>query len=412
MKKASPILLKSADYVFNLLREKLPANHIYHNYAHTTEVVEAVAEIAEGIGLSKEETEMVLLAAWFHDTGFIEVYAGHEERSKAIAERFLVENLYPAEKIERIKGCIDATKYPQRPTNLLEYIICDADLSGIASKKYWENANFLRQEQELVLNKKYTESEWIKTEIEFLTQHKYHTPYCYLAYEKRKTQHVLELRQKLEDLEKSEGKEREKRSRKEEERLIKESRPDRGIETVFRLTINNHMSLSKMADDKANFLLSINGIILSFALANLVSKLDVQTNYFLVGPTAILMLVCLVSIIFAVLSTRPKLIAGSTTREDIEKKRANLLFFGNFHKMQLDEFNWGFSEMMKDREFLYGSMIRDLYYLGQVLGRKYFLIRIAYTVFMWGIIIAVLSYAVSYWYYFMYSPLPQYSYPQ
>lgn len=57
----------------------------------------------------------------------------------------------------------------------------------------------------------------------------------------------------------------------------------------------------------------------------------------------------------------------------------------------MNDFSWGFMEMMKDREFLYGSLIRDLYFLGKVLGRKYFLIRIAYTVFMWGIIISVLS---------------------
>lgn len=404
MKKTSPILQKAADYVFNLLREKLPANYIYHNFTHTSEVVQSVIEISEGIDLSREETELVTLAAWFHDTGFTATYEGHEEKSKEIAEQFLTENLYPAEKIARIKGCIDATKYPQKPTNLLEYVLCDADLSGIASKKYFVNANFLRQEQELVLYRKYNDIDWIKSEIEFLTQHKYHTPYCYLAFEKRKNNHVLELKKMLEQMQASEGKSKEKKLQKETEKAVKESRPERGIETVFRLTISNHMNLSKMADDKANFLLSINGIILSFALANLVSKLDVQTNYFLVAPTGILMLVCLVSIIFAILSTRPKLNSGNTTKEDVEKKRANLLFFGNFHSMKLEEFSWGFTEMMKDRDFLYGSMIRDLYYLGKVLGRKYYLIRIAYTVFMWGIIISVLSYAVSYWYYFLYLP--------
>ena len=404
MKKPSPIVQKAADYVFNLLREKLPASYIYHNYSHTVEVVEAVLEIAEGIELSKEETEMVVLAAWFHDIGFTETYDGHEDKSKEIATRFLSENLYPAEKIARIVGCIEASRYPQRPANLLEYVLCDADLSGIASKKYFDNAKLLRQEHELVLNKKYEDIEWIKSEIDFLTHHKYHTPFCYLAFEKRKNSHVLELRSMLQKLEKEEDNQKLKKISKESEKANKENRPDRGIETVFRLTVNNHMNLSKMADDKANFLLSINGIILSFALANMVSKLDVQTNFFLVIPTAILMFVCLISIIFAILSTRPKLTKGNTTREDVENKRANLLFFGNFHKMEMNDFSWGFMEMMKDREFLYGSLIRDLYFLGKVLGRKYFLIRIAYTVFMWGIIISVLSFAFSYWYYFLYLP--------
>src|SRR6185503_15961213 len=102
MKKSSPLVQKASEFVFNLLRERLPANHIYHNYTHTVEVVEKTEEISEGCNLSKEDTELILLAAWFHDTGFVEIYSGHEEKSKEIAERFLRENLYPEEKIEKI----------------------------------------------------------------------------------------------------------------------------------------------------------------------------------------------------------------------------------------------------------------------------------------------------------------------
>ena len=67
--------------------------------------------------------------------------------------------------------------------------------------------------------------------------------------------------------------------------------------------------------------------------------------------------------------------------------------------MSLEDFDWGFHEMMKDKDFLYGSLIKDLYFLGKVLGRKYQLLRIAYTVFMYGIIASVLGYIVSYIYY-------------
>src|SRR5262249_15134825 len=160
---------------------------------------------------------------------------------------------------------------------------------------------------------------------------------------------------KLSALMSDESKKSEKKQLKDVEKAEKEKRPERGIETMFRVTMSNHMNFSKMADDKANFLLSINGIILSFAIANLLSKLDV--NSYLRIPTLILMVVCLASIIFAILSTRPKVSEGKFTREDIEKKRANLLFFGNFYNMSLQDFDWGFSEMMRDRDYLYGSMI-------------------------------------------------------
>ncbi len=400
MKKPSPILQKASDYVFNLLHDKLPANHIYHNFHHTTDVVNAVEEIAEGVNLSKEDSELVMLAAWFHDVGFVEADAGHEEQSKKIASAFLKENLYSEEKIEKILGCIDATRYPQHPKNMLEYVLCDADLSGIASKKYFDKANYLRKEIELVKGTIVSDVEWYKSEITFLTNHKYHTQYATLNFDKRKIDHLVELQNKLIELEADELEKNAKKTVKEKSKEEKDNRPDRGIETMFRITVSNHMNLSKMADDKANFLLSINGIILSFAIGNILSKLDVTTNRFLIGPTGILMIVCLASIIFAILSTRPKLIVGKSTREDVINKSANLLFFGNFYNMTLEDFDWGFKEMMKDRDFLYGSLIKDLYYLGKVLGRKYKLVRISYTIFMYGIITSVVAYVVSYIYYF------------
>jgi predicted metal-dependent HD superfamily phosphohydrolase len=399
MKKQSPIVQKAEAYVFSLIRDKLPPHYIYHNYNHTVDVVESVIEIAEGSALSKEEAEIVVLAAWFHDTGFIEVYDGHEEKSQEIAGNFLRENLYPEEKIEMVLGCIAATKYPQQPTNMLEYVICDADLSGIASKKYYEKAEFLRRELELALGRTESDAEWLQSEVNFLSQHRYHTPYAHLKFDKKRILHVLELKDRLNKLQEAESKQSKKREEKTAEKAEKEKRPERGIETMFRVTISNHMNLSKMADDKANFLLSINGIILSFAIANIISKLDVPGNLFLVYPTAILVLVCLVSIIFAILSTRPKISEGRFTKADIQNKRANLLFFGNFYNMELEDFHWGFNEMMNDRDYLYGSMIKDLYFLGKVLGKKYRLVRVSYTIFMYGIIAAVIAYAASYMYF-------------
>jgi hypothetical protein len=111
-------------------------------------------------------------------------------------------------------------------------------------------------------------------------------------------------------------------------------------------------------------------------------------------PTLILLAVNITTIIFAVLATRPNLTKGYFTREDIHQKKVNLLFFGNFHKVGLEDFHWGMNEMMKDRDYLYSSMIRDIYFLGKVLGKKYQLLRISYSVFMYGIIAAVFSFAI------------------
>jgi hypothetical protein len=174
--------------------------------------------------------------------------------------------------------------------------------------------------------------------------------------------------------------------------------PERGIETMFRVALRNHITLSDIADTKANILLSVNAIIISLVLSNLVSKLDNPSNDYLIWPTVIFTGFTVVSIILSILATRPNVTQGKFSKQDVAAKKVNLLFFGNFHKMALNEFEWAMGEMMQDRDYLYGSLTKDLYFLGLVLNRKYKLLRLTYSVFMVGIVVSVLSFAVAFHY--------------
>ncbi|WP_338409952.1 Pycsar system effector family protein, partial [uncultured Flavobacterium sp.] len=176
----------------------------------------------------------------------------------------------------------------------------------------------------------------------------------------------------------------------------KEVKPERAIDTLFRVTLNNHTRLSGIADSKANILLSVNAIIISIALSTIIPKLDSPTNEHLIIPTFIMLLWSVISIIFAILSTRPKVTSGTFTSQDVKDKKVNLLFFGNFYKMPYQDYEEAVNEMIKDREYLYNSMIKDLYFLGIVLERKYRLLRITYNIFMIGIIVSVIVFVVAF----------------
>jgi len=132
------------------------------------------------------------------------------------------------------------------------------------------------------------------------------------------------------------------------------------------------------------------------ALSNLIPKLDNPSNSYLIIPTILFITFTVASIILSILATRPNITQGKFTKEDVANKKVNLLFFGNFHQMKLKDFEWGISEMMRDREYLYGSLTKDLYFLGLVLKRKYKILRVTYTVFMIGIILSVLAFAVTF----------------
>ncbi|MFW6157673.1 MAG: Pycsar system effector family protein [Balneolaceae bacterium] len=161
----------------------------------------------------------------------------------------------------------------------------------------------------------------------------------------------------------------------------------RGVETMFRTSYRTHIELSGIADTKSNIMISINGIIISIIIATLSPKLD--SNPWLLWPSASLLFTTLLSIVYAIRAARPRVSREPVTLEDVRKNRANILFFGNYHNMKKEEYVTGIEELMSDNERLYDTMARDLYGLGQVLARKFELLRTAYNIFMVGMVISV-----------------------
>ncbi len=390
------IISKASSFVSDMFNTRAPSWALYHNFAHTEEVVRVCEQIADAEELNKTEAEIALLAAWFHDVGYIETAEGHEERSVEVAREFLHKEEYPEERIEKVLGSIRATKIPQQPRNHIEEVVCDADIAHIGRKGFFLKSDLMRLEFEKRMNKSFTNAEWLNINIEFLAKHQFHTEYAKDRFQKRRVKHLAalhdQLREELDDrIELSEKKQNQQK--KEEKKRQKELRPERGIETMFRTVPKNHLELSAMADHKANLLLSTSSIIISLVVSLLVRRLG-EFPMFMI-PTVMLLGVCVVTIIYAILVTRPKVNTGTFTREDIQAKKVNLLFFGNFHKATLEEFQWGMNEMMRDKDYLYGAMIKDLYFLGKVLGTKYKYLRICYNVFLYGILISVLAFVVA-----------------
>ena len=389
------LIKKAEDFVTKFLNDNLDSKFVYHNLAHTQRVVNKAKDLAKESNLSETEQHQLILAAWFHDTGFTKTIKGHEKESAKIAKAFLEENNGSEEDIKAISKIILATEMAYEPKTNLEGIIRDADCAHISSKNYDNYASLLRKEWELTLGKKIPKSEWIEENINFLTNHTFYSSLAASKWEGRKGKNLANLIQSQNKIKAS----TEKLKQKKAELKFKKEKldlPDRGIETMFRVALRNHITLSDIADTKANILLSVNAIIISVALSNLLPKLDNPSNTYLIYPTLIFMTSTVASIVLSVMATRPNVTKGKFTKEDVANKKVNLLFFGNFHQMKLDEFEWAMTEMMKDKDYLYGSLTKDLYFLGLVLNRKYNLLRTTYTVFIIGLVISVIAFAISF----------------
>lgn len=387
------LINQAQDFVFNLFKDKLSKVYTYHNLNHTIGVVKAVNILCEKENVNPADTEILSLAAWFHDTGYINGCTNHEESSSIIAADFLKGKGKSEDYIAKVAGLIKVTVKEFVPQTLLEKIIKDADYYHLLSEEYSNSCQDLRKEWENTEGKSFSDIEWSAENLDFLkNKHRFYTDFAKENWEPLKQKNIEQIQNVIDSIENKKGKKVKKGDKKKDN----EEKPERGIDTVFRVTLGNHTRLSGIADSKANILLSVNAIIISIALSTIIPKLDSPKNAHLVIPTFIMIMSSVITIVFAILSTRPKVTKGIFTRQDIEDKKVNLLFFGNFYKMPLEEYQWAMNEMMKDRAYIYNTMIKDLYFLGIVLEKKYRLLRIAYNLFMFGIVLSVIAFVIAF----------------
>jgi predicted metal-dependent HD superfamily phosphohydrolase len=391
---------KIEEYVTGLFDQMHSSALIFHNLEHTGNVVKRTKEIAGHYNVSEKEMLILFAAAWFHDTGYLFTEPGkHEEMSCEIMKKFMKDLVPDEQPITEIEACIMSTKIPRNPKNLLEEIICDADTYHLGTKDFKETNKKVMQESKL-RHPDLKTVDFKKGTIKMMEEHTFYTNYCKELLNERKAKNLQKLKTKLAKKTEVDKVKKDKRQQKDNEQVdLSEVHKDKsglmskGIQTMLRLTSQNHLRLSEMADRKANILISVNAIIISVILSVLLRKLSTET--YLIIPTVLFLLSAVVTIVISILATRPQVTSGSFTMEGVKEKKINLLFFGNFYKTTYEKYDAAMREMMLDTDYLYGSLIKDIFNLGEVLGRKYKLVRIAYNVFMIGIIVSVLAFTIA-----------------
>ncbi len=391
---------KAQHYIIQYFEKRIHKQLAYHNKSHTENVVAAVTQIGNHYQLNAHDLFVVVTAAWFHDMGYyLGEASGHEQKGADMAASFLKEAGVDEATIEQVKGCIIATQMPQKPNNLLEQIVCDGDLFHFGTDKFNDLNKLMRKEAEARKGKDIDKKEWRRGTIALMQAHHYHTDYAQLLLNPKKTENLDNLVEKqkesiLTHMVQTAPPLASPIQEKENAKPKKPERPVRGIETMFRVASTNHQRLSDMADSKAHIMISVNSIILSIVIGLMARKLD-SSSQNLIVPTLILLSGSVIAIVFSVRATRPKIPNGYFTPEQLKAKTVNLLFFGNFYRMDFDHYYEGMQEVMKDGEFLYASLIRDIHSQGIVLGNKYKLLRISYTIFMFTLILSVIAFAIS-----------------
>ncbi|MEE9374298.1 MAG: Pycsar system effector family protein [Saprospiraceae bacterium] len=167
----------------------------------------------------------------------------------------------------------------------------------------------------------------------------------------------------------------------------------KAAQTQLKTSLRNHIDLSAIADNKANIMLSINAIVITVGLPLIAQRLGANSYY--IYPLIALALSSILSMAYATLATRPIKMSGKTNLDLIKEKKTNLFFFGNFYKMDFNEYETGIKEVVQKNDILENSITRDLFFLGKSLGTKFDYLRSCYNIFMIGMMLTVVLFVVA-----------------
>ncbi len=162
------------ELILDRLEKELSEHLYYHNVKHTIDVINQVELIGYGEGVDDEAILFLKTAALFHDAGHIVGYNNHEYYGCQLANEYLPKFGYKQEEIEKIEDLIMATKIPPEPQNLMEKIMCDADLDYLGRSDFIPVSNTLYKELK-AQNKINDWNEWNKLQLSFISKHQYFT---------------------------------------------------------------------------------------------------------------------------------------------------------------------------------------------------------------------------------------------
>jgi hypothetical protein len=392
-KEKDPIDL-SRKFLSEWYPENMPSAYVYHNFHFAQETLESVQKVADKakVELSDPDFEALSLAAWFQFTGLarVEGTKDYEAESAGIARSFLQEQGISEEQLKKVEELILSIRPDKIPTNDLERVYHDGIHLIAGRKSFFDKADLLRLEEEHCQGNAYTESEWSERVIDLLVNTHFYTPYARNKYGARKLEHLAKQK---------------KNNIKAEQNTLKKltgKNMGRGIDTLYRTGFRNHINLSRIADGKANMMISINTIVLSILLAISGAGLSFIENFFYDSPgfalpVLILLLSSLTALVFAVFSAKPSVTTYKFKQNfDPNSSDTNLLYFGNFLQLDKEDFVDYMSNLKVDQEQLYNDLSRDLYNLGLVLRKKYRLLTISYNVFVGGLVLSVMVFLVIY----------------
>lgn len=385
-----------------------PDTITYHNAFYANRLNRYIRDIGKAEGLNESDLKLGQICGWLISASFDKTVIVFEDCMISdnmevvvpeVATEFFGERTGETDVLNSIIQVISKIWFDKNPQSTLERVLYD---SITADFVHDSGAKLKAAYSELLLkNVEITKGNWYEVIGNMASKVSFQTDFGKENLQPKMNSILKSIKKDKKEMEnlKTEVITKELDISEKEMNKLKKSltkakgRNDRAIQTLFRTTSKNHYTLNEMVDRKASIMITTNSIILSLVISGIIGRGELEHPVHYI-PIAMLTLTSIISIIFAILSTRPNKTQGHFSEQEIRSKQGNLLYFGNFHNMKLRDYEWGMLQMLNDSDYLYSSMVRDLYFLGQTLNKKYKHIRIALNVFLIGFVISLLCFVI------------------
>lgn len=392
---ATGIYLVAKEQVFDLFKKNANPRLVYHNFELTNYLLELINDIGKEIKASDTAIELAQLAGLFCHTGYLSSYEGATEESVRRADQFLASQSYSKAKTEKVKDLIRLADGNTTPATEEQELFNDAINALHYCDRFSTKRPFLQLEHELMQQTVLPKEQWTALQLQHLLNTKFYTNFGKAHFEPQLAQNIYTLKRQLDKQKKKGLTVFEAPTKPSIYGELEPQIPHRAIQTYFRTNYRNHINLSAIADNKANIMISVNAILLSVLISLLTYKNMSETNPMVLMAVIIFFVTGLTSLVYAVLSARPKITTINKNVKDMQEIKKNIVFFGNYVHLDLEEYEAAMDAMFRDDELIYGNMTRDIYFLGKVLDKKYRYLTNSYNIFMVGFVATVLTFCLA-----------------
>lgn len=384
----SRIIKLAEQYIIALCDQYYRPYLVFHNFHLQYHTVKLTKEICRAEFVDEDTCEAAVLTAWFYQIGYQVDYRHGPFQSMRQLGQFFSKNNYDEQKRERVVTCLQSLNQQRQPESAEAKIVSDAFAIAAYLSDFEQRMVLLEAENAFMKDRELLQQDTVLSHIAQLESIHLWTAYAKVNFGNKIGQLLAE------ELRQRNKKERKKATVESNEAFsgLEKNGPTRGAQTLFRTNFRNHINLSSIADNKANIMISVNSILISVLITVLSYRNIAATQPMILLPVTLFLITGLASLIAAVLSARPKVTTQEVSPPTKELLKKNMIFFGTFSRLKLEEYESLMDELLRDEGLLYGNMVRDLYFLGKVLDQKYRYLSISYNIFMMGFIVTVGSF--------------------